>query len=138
MPVNTSTLFPLDITGPVAPYLLLVFGFLALLVVNLLIALVEGVTLTLLSWNLFRISMTVSFIMNIISGIVNGILLVLLQRSPFVWLPVSFVLSIIIEVFVMTYFKRDTFQQNCVFTFLANLASYILIILPAYYFGANP
>ena len=138
MPVDTYTLFPLDITVPAAPYLLLVFGFLALLVVNLLIALVEGVTLTMLSWNPFRISMTVSFIMNIISGIVNGILLVLLQRSPFVWLPVSFVLSIIIEVFVMTYFKRDTFRQNCVFTFLANLVSYLLIILPAYYFGANP
>src|SRR4030042_6536014 len=135
MPVNTSTLFPLDITGPVAPYLLLVFGFLALLVVNLLIALVEGVTLTLLSWNLFRISMTVSFIMNIISGIVNGILLVLLQRSPFVWMPVSFVLSIIIEVFVMTYFKRDSFRQNILFVFLINLASYIILILPAYYFG---
>jgi hypothetical protein len=138
MPANTYTLFPLDITGPTAPYLLLVFGFLALLVVNLLIALVEGVTLTMLSWNPFRISMTVSFIMNIISGIVNGILLVLLQRSPFVWLPVSFVLSIIIEVFVMTYFKCDTFRQNCVFTFLANLVSYLLIILPAFYFGANP
>ncbi len=76
--------------------------------------------------------------MNIISGIVNGILLVLLQRSPFVWLPVSFVLSLIVEVFVLTYFKRDAFRQNCLFIFLANLASYLLLILPAYYFGTHP
>jgi hypothetical protein len=132
------TLFPLDITVPAAPYLLLVLGFLALLVVNLLIALVEGVTLTLLSWNPFRISMTVSFIMNIISGIVNGILLVLLQHTPYVWLPISFVLSLMIELFVMTYFKRDAFLQNCWFILLANLASYLLLILPAYYFGSHP
>ena len=129
---------PFDITGPAAPYLLLIFGFLALIVVDLLIAVVEGVTLTLLSWNPFRASMMVSFIMNIISGIATGVLLVLLQHSPFVWLPVSFILSLIIEVFVMTYFKRDAFRQNCWFVFLANLASYILLILPAFYFGTHP
>jgi hypothetical protein len=129
---------PFEITGTAAPYLLLVFGFLALIVINLLIAVIEGVTLTLLSWNPFRISMTISFIMNIISGIVNGILLVFLQRSPFVWLPVSFVLSLMIEVFVMTYFKRQTFRQNSIFILIANLVSYIVLILPAYYFGANP
>ncbi|OGO62033.1 MAG: hypothetical protein A2029_08530 [Chloroflexi bacterium RBG_19FT_COMBO_47_9] len=128
---------PLEITGPSAPYVLLIFGFLALVVVNLLVAVIEGVVLTLLAWNPFRISMTVSFIMNIISGILNGILLVLLQRSPFVWLPLSFILSLMIELFVMTYFKRIIFRQNCLFAFLVNLASYILLILPAYYFGAN-
>jgi hypothetical protein len=129
---------PFDITGTAAPYLLLVFGFLALIVINLLIAVIEGVTLTLLNWNPFRISMTISFIMNVISGVVNGFLLVILQRSPFVWLPVSFVLSLMIEVFVMTYFKRQTFRQNCIFILIANLVSYIVLILPAYYFGANP
>jgi hypothetical protein len=133
----TST-FPYDITGPSAPYLLLVFGFLALLVVDLLIAVVEGVTLTLLNWNPFRASMMVSTIMNIISGIATGILLVVLQHSPMIWIPVSFVLSLIIEVFIMTYFKRDAFKQNCWFVFLANLASYILLILPAFYFGTHP
>jgi hypothetical protein len=127
-----------DITGPAAPYLLLIFGFLALLVIDLLIAVVEGVILTLLSWNPFRASMMVAFIMNIISGIATGILLVLLQRSPFVWLPVSFIVSLMIEVLVMTYFKRDAFRQNCWFVFLANLSSYILLILPAFYFGTHP
>ena len=143
-PVNRSicmpayTFFAHDITGPAAPYLLVIFGLLSLLVINLLIAVVEGVILTLLSWNPFRISMTVSFIMNLISGIVNGILLVLLQQSPFVWLPVSFILAMMMEVFIMTYFKRDAFHRNILLAFIVNLASYILLILPAYYFGANP
>jgi hypothetical protein len=129
--------FPFDITGPAAPFLLLIFGFLALLVVNLLIALVEGVTLTLLSWNPFRQSIMVSFIMNIISGVVNGILLILLQSTPMIWIPISFILSLLIESFITTYFKRDALPQNLLFVLLANLASYILLILPAYYYGAR-
>lgn len=132
------TTLTFDITSPASGYLLLGFGFLALLVINLLVALIEGVTLTLLSWNPFRTSLTVSLIMNIISGIINGILLILLQRTPFLWLPVSFVLSLLIEGFIMTYFKRDTLRQNSLFILLANLASYILLILPAYYFGTHP
>ncbi len=137
MPAYTSTL-PLDITGPASGYLLLVFGFLALLVVDILIALIEGVALTLLSWNPFRLSLKISLIMNIFSGIINGILLILLQRTPVIWLPISFVLSLLIEVFIMTYFKRDALRQNSLFVFLVNLASYILLLLPAYYFGTHP
>jgi hypothetical protein len=137
MPAYTSTI-PLDITGPASGYLLLVFGFLALLVVNMLVTLIEGVALTLLAWNPFRASLKVSFIMNMISGIINGILLILLQRTPLVWLPISFVLSLLIEVFIMTYFKRAAIRQNSLFVLLANLASYIILILPAYYFGTHP
>jgi len=122
---------------PSSPLVLIILGFLALLVVNLLIALVEGVFLTLLNWHPFRASMYISFIMNIISGILNGLLLVLLQRTPYIWLPVSFVLSVIVECFVMTYFKRQAMRRNILVCFLVNLASYIILILPAYYFGAR-
>lgn len=123
--------------SPSAPYLLLVLGILALLVVNLLLGLVEGVILTLLRWYPFRLCMTISLIMNIASGIVNGILLVLLQHTPYIWLPISFALSIIIELMIMTYFKRDALRQNILFAVLVNLISYIVLILPAYYFGAR-
>lgn len=127
----------LAIPPPAVPYLLLGFGCLALLVVNLLIALVEGVILTLLAWNPFRQSMTVSMMMNILSGLVNAILLVLLQRTSLIWIPVSFVLSLLIEGFIMTYFKRDFPRKNFLFALLVNLTSYILLILPAYYFGSR-
>jgi len=118
-----------------SPYLLLILGFLALLVVDLLLALVEGVTLTLLRWNPFRQSMTVSIIMNLASGFINGVLLILLQDNPLVWVPISFILSILVEYFVMSFFKRDTIRRNGLFTILINLASYVILILPAYYFG---
>ena len=126
-----------DITSPSSPYLFLIFGILALLVVNLLIALVEGVVLTLLGWNPFRASMMVAFIMNIISGIFTGILLVILQGTSLAWLPISFVVSITIEILVLTYFKRDSIRQNIIFAFLVNLSSYVILILPAYYFGTQ-
>jgi hypothetical protein len=133
MPTHLS----LDITGPGSVYLLLVLGFLALIVVNLLIALVEGVALTLLNWNPFRPSMTVSVIMNLTSGILNGILLIILQHTPLVWLPVSFVISLLLEGFILMYFKRDALRQNILFVFIINLISYIILILPAYYFGIH-
>jgi len=126
------------ISGPAAPYLLLIFGFLALVIVDLLIALVEGVMLTLLRWNPFRTSLTVALIMNIVAGIINGVLLILLQRTPLVWLPVSFVLALVIDIFVLTYFKREAFKRNSLYALLVNLASYILLILSAYYFGTHP
>jgi hypothetical protein len=128
----------LAITGPAAPYVLLVFGFLALLVVDLLLGLIEGVALTLLSWNPTRTCMKVSMIMNLVSGIVNGILLVLLQSNPLVWLPISFAISLLIEGFILVYFKRDNLRQNSLFVLLANLSSYIILILPAFYFGNHP
>jgi hypothetical protein len=129
---------PLAITGPAAPYVLLVFGFLALLVVDLLLGLIEGVVLTLLSWNPTRICMKVSMIMNLVSGIVNGILLILLQSNPLIWLPISFAISLLIEGFILAYFKRDNLRQNSLYVLVANLSSYILLILPAFYFGSHP
>jgi hypothetical protein len=124
-------------SSPASGFLLFILGALALIVVDLIIALIEGVTLTLLKWSSSRTSLMVSYIMNIISGIINGILLVLLQDNPLVWLPVSFVLSVLIEFFIMSYFKRDTIFQNGLFVIIANLASYVLLILPAFYYGTR-
>jgi hypothetical protein len=120
------------------PYILIALGCLALLVIYLLIALVEGVALTLLRWSPFRASMTASVIINLLSGLVNGLLLIPLQRIPLIWLPISFFLSLLLETFILTYFKRHAALQNLSFTILVNLASYILLILPAYYFGTRP
>jgi hypothetical protein len=136
-PQMPTALLP-AITGPAAPYVLLIFGFLALVVVDLLLGLIEAVALTLLSWNPSRTCIKVSFLMNIISGIINGILLVLLQSNPFLWLPISFAISLLVEGLIMTYFKRGALRQNSLFVLIANLASYILLILPAYYFGSHP
>lgn len=128
----------LQITGPASGFLLLLLGFLALLVIDLIIALLEGVFLTLLSWNPFRTSLLVALIMNLVSGVANGLLLVFLQGNPLVWLPVSFTISILLEGIILMYFKRQAILQNGLFAILVNLASYVFLIMPAYYFGAHP
>jgi hypothetical protein len=125
------------INGPGSVVLLVILGILALIVVNLIIALLEGVILTVVNWNPFRASMMVSAIMNLASGIINGVLLILLQQSPLLWLPVSFVISILIEWFFLAYFKRNAALHNLLIAFGLNLLSYVILILPAYYFGTN-
>jgi hypothetical protein len=126
------------ITGPAAPYILIIFGFLALLVIDVIIAIIEGSALTLLRWNPFRACLTVSLTMNLIAGFINGALLILLQRTPLIWLPISFIISWLIDTFILTYFKRQALRQNSLFAVLVNLASYLLLILPAYYLGSHP
>jgi hypothetical protein len=133
----TTTLL-LAITRLASGLLLLVLGLLALLVIDLIIALIEGVTLTLLRWNPFRTCLYSSLIMNLVTGLINGLLLIFLQHSPFVWLPLSFVISVLIEAFILMYFKRHALLQDGFFAVLVNLASYVLFILPAYYFGTHP
>jgi ribose/xylose/arabinose/galactoside ABC-type transport system permease subunit len=126
------------ITGPAAPYILLIFGFLALLVVDVIIAIIEGTALTLLKWNPFRTCLTIALVMNLVAGLINGILLILLQHTPIIWLPVSFAISLLVDALILTYFKRQALKQNSLYALLVNLASYILLILPAYYFGSHP
>jgi len=128
----------LTIASTASGLLLVILGFLALLVINLLLGLIEGVILTFLRWNPTRTCLQVSFIMNMISGLINGLLLIFLQRSPMVWLPVSFVISLAVEWFIMSYFKRETILQNSFYAIIANLGSYVLLILPAFYFGSHP
>lgn len=124
-------------TSPAAPFLLIFLGFLALLVIDVIIAIIEGTALTLLKWNPFRTCLIVALIMNLAAGLINGILLVFLQHTPLVWLPVSFAISLLIDAFVLTYFKRQAFGRNSLYALLVNLASYILLILPAYFFGSH-
>ncbi len=121
-----------------SPVLLIVMGVLALLIVNLLIGLVEGIVLTLISWNPARVAIKTSFLMNLSSGVINGTLLVLLQHQPMLWLPLSFVVSLVLEFIFLSYIKRAATFFNLIAVVVSNLASYLLLILPAYYFGSHP
>jgi hypothetical protein len=44
---------------------------------------------------------------------------------------------LLLEGFILMYFKRDALRQNILFVFIINLISYIILILPAYYFGTH-
>jgi cytochrome b subunit of formate dehydrogenase len=110
-------------------------GLLTLFLINLLVTLVEGVSLTLLRWNNFPRSIVISLLMNTLSSLVAGMLLILLQATPIVWLVTSFLLSVLIEALVLGKVQPVWGYKNWLFSLTANLSSFLILILPAYLFS---
>lgn len=109
-----------------------IFGFLALLVVYLLISLVEMTVLQLLKWGDFRQAMKASLVMNAFSSLVNGFLLVIFQ-NPALWgLLVAWGLSLLVEGAVLHRLRPGTAVYNGLAVTLANTSSFLLVVLPAY------
>lgn len=110
-------------------------GIVVLILIILLISLIEAVILTLLGWDYFRKSLIVSTIMNIASGIIGGILLVLVPHPTILGLIIAMILSIIIEGGIMMRFRSDVVGKTFLLVFLANLCSYAVVIFPAYFYS---
>lgn len=122
----------------IAPPMILVslgLGLVALCLLTLLISLVEGVALALLKWSVFPRSLIASFIMNTTSSLVGGLLLIFLQDIPLIWMLLAFVLSVSIEGVILLKIQPAAGRRAWLFVLIANLASYILLILPAYLFS---
>lgn len=131
MPVS----IPWDVAGPGAVALLLGGSLLALCLLTLLIALIEATAMILLRWGDFRQAMTASVLMNAVSTALGGALLVLFPRPPLWGLGVAWALSVLVEGGVLSLLRRGMGQQNWLAALAANIASYLIIILPAYYYG---
>jgi peptidoglycan/LPS O-acetylase OafA/YrhL len=112
-------------------------GLVALCLFNLLITLVEGVVLTLLKWKSFRGSLVASLLMNAISSLLAAILLIFLQNTPVAWLIITFILSVIIEGLALVRIQPSSRWKSWFFSLAANLASYLILILPAYIISLN-
>ena len=112
-------------------------GLVALCLFNLLIALVEGVVLTLLKWKPFMSSLLAALLMNTISSIVGIVLLIFLQDIPMAWIVIAFFLSIIIEGVILVLIQPVTRWKALLYALLANLASYLILIVPAYLISLN-
>ena len=122
----------LDVITPPFVLVTLGLGLVVLCLINVLISLVEGVTLTLLKWNIFLRSLLNSLVANTISSLAGGILLIFLQETPPVWILITFFLSILIEGLVLRKLQPATGRRTWLFSLAANLSSYLIIILPAY------
>ena len=107
---------------------------LAAAILILLISLVEMVVLQLLHWGNTRQSMRASLAMNFPSSVV-GILLLLLFPHPNIRnLLVAWLILVIVEGGVLTALHPQTPRYNWLVAALANLASYGILILPAFLF----
>ena len=111
-----------------------VFSVGALIVLTLIISVVESIVMLLLKWDKFGRSVWASLLMNVTSTIFGGVLIALgLFSDSYIWLAVAFVLSVLIEGGVLMLMKRGAARQNWIASLVANLVSYLLIILPFSY-----
>jgi hypothetical protein len=107
---------------------------LAVLIVVCLIALVEMVVLQLVHWGNTRQSMRASLAMNIPSSLAGILLLVLFPQPNFLNLIMSWPILVIIEGIILIRLRPGSLLYNGFAVVLANLASYLILILPAFLF----
>ncbi len=100
----------------------------------LLITLIEMVALQLLRWGNTRQSMRASLLMNLASSVVGILLLVLFPQPNLQNLLFAWFILVIIEGGVLSLLRPQTPRYNWFIAAVANLASYILLILPAFLF----
>lgn len=124
-----------DVTPPGLTILYLGLGLVTLLLITVLVALIEGVVLTLLRWNNFRHALLASLIANVVSSVAGGVLLIFMQQVPLLWILVALVLSFIIEGAILVKIQPGNNRRTWLVCLAANLASYLLLILPAYLFS---
>ncbi len=110
---------------------LAVFSVGAAIVLTLIISVVESIVMFLLKWDKFGRCLWASLLMNVTSTIFGGVLIALgLFGGSFIWLAAAFVLSVLIEGGVLMLMKRGAARQNWIVSLIANLVSYLFIILP--------
>jgi len=123
------TISPYDVGGP---GVLLVTGLLsisALTILTVIIAIIEAIVMLLFRWDKFRRSLMVSLLMNAVSTVI-GSGLILVFKGSFAWLAIAFILSVLIEGEILFWMKRGMACRNCLVSLAANLASYMLVLLP--------
>lgn len=111
-----------------------ILTFLAVVILIMLIALVEMVALQLLRWGNTRQSIQASLMMNLSSSVAWLLMLVLFSQ-PNIWiLLVAWLIMVAIEGGVLTRLRPGTPGYNWFVAAMANLASYLILILPAFLF----
>ena len=103
--------------------------------VTLLIALVEGVILALLKWASFGQSLVSSLVANLISTFITVLLMVWVRQTHLWTLAIGWLISLLIDAWILHQFKRQPARRTLLSSMLANLVSYILLILPSFYYG---
>jgi len=107
-----------------------------LIIPTLIISIIEAVVMLLLKWDKFGRCLRVSLLMNVISTIfgIGGVLVgaIVFYNDMSIWLAaaIAFLLSVLIEGGILMLMKRDAARLNWVVSLTANVASYLLIILP--------
>lgn len=112
----------------------IILTILSVAILVFLIALVEMVALQLLRWGNTRQSLRASLAMNIVSSAAGILLLVLFPQPGLMDLLAGWFILVAIEGGVLTRLRPQTPRYNWFIAGAANLASYLILILPAFLF----
>jgi hypothetical protein len=130
-----------DVAGPEVLLTGLAAGCVVFFLGTLIIILIEAAALKLLKWGTFGRSLLAAFVANIVTTLIGlvwlainylGSLALQTAVSGSLGLVVAFILSVVLEAGILMLFKRGAARENWVASLVTNIASYLLVILPAY------
>ena len=123
---------PIDVGEPGLAFGLLALGASFLIVLTLLITVIESAVLQFLRWDEFKACLKAALLMNLASLVVGFVMLTLIQRLALAGILIAWMLSVVIEALALSLMKRGQARKNWAAALLANLVSYLLLILPAF------
>lgn len=129
--------FPSNEVGTGMPPGMIALMISALVILLLIIVVIESAVLQLLAWDSFRQCLRAAFSMNVASSLVGFFFLALIPRFALLGLLFACVLSIFIEGLVLSHRKPGENRRNWIAAVVANLASYLLLIFPIYYYSSK-
>jgi hypothetical protein len=133
---SISSLF-LDIAAPGVAFSVLALTIGAFFILLMLIIVIESTALQWLAWDTFRRCLRAATWMNLASLVVGFFFLVMIPQFGWFGLVVALALSTGIEGLVLLHLKPGQRRQNWRAAIVANLASYLLLLFPIYYFSVQ-
>ncbi len=126
-----------DLAAPGLTFGLLAFGIVFVLILTGLIIIVETTALQFLGWGEFRACLKAAAWMNAISTVFGFGLLGLVPALRLWGLLIAWALSVSIEAAVLHRLQPGNLRRSVFVSAAANLASYLILLLPAYLYGIN-
>ncbi len=108
------------------------FGIAFFLILYCLTVVVETTALQMLGWGDLRASLKAAAIMNLVSSLAGFGLLMLIPMLGLFGLLLAWAISVLIEWFVLHRLRPSERRQEIMLAVVANLASYLILLLPAY------
>ena len=109
------------------------FGAAFFFILLCLIIIIETTALQLLKWGDLRTSLKAAAIMNLASSLAGFGLMALIPVLALPGLALAWIISVLIEWFVLHRLRPTNHRQALFIATVANLASYLILMLPAYW-----
>ena len=128
---------PADVAGPGLLIALGAFSIVFFCVLLALIVTLETTALQLQHWGTFRDCLKGALVMNLVSSLVGFGAYALVPALKLLGILISWALSVLIEGFVLSRMAPGDTRRAYRVALVANLASYLILIVPAYLIGLN-